>query len=464
MVTILKDILMEEIAAAVTLPIGVNNAVCENQMEITCLKLMTDTTTILISETMIDDLPPTKCTSQIVQIEGIVGDASLDCLVPEPSRISDGSSSADSEFIDVTSNSDLSSSNIELIAGPVLEDIVVNVNVSSTVVEAEIKGRKRSIYLLDYFPLWGSVSIKGRRDEMEDTVMAVPRFFELPLRLVTGNRIIDGLDPNSIRMPAHFFGVYDGHGGAQVADYCRERIHLALIGELQRIKESLSEDSENGWKMHWEKAFVDCFQKIDDEVGGKEEPLAPEAVGSTAVVAVILSSHIIIANCGDSRAVLCRAKLPMALSIDHKPDRPDEYARIEANGGKVIQWNGYRVSGVLAMSRSIGDRYLKPWVIPEPEVTIIPRSKEDDCLILASDGLWDVLSNEEACDAARRRIAYWYKKNGVSACTHKGEKADLAAQAAADYLSKLALQKGSTDNISVIVVDLKAQRKLKTKS
>lgn len=92
--------------------------------------------------------------------------------------------------------------------------------------------------------------------------------------------------------------------------------------------------------------------------------------------ALICSSHIIVANCGDSRAVLYRGKEPMSLSVDHKPNREDEYARIEASGGKVIQWNGHRVFGVLAMSRSIGDRYLKPWIIPEPEVMFIPGQEK----------------------------------------------------------------------------------------
>ncbi|KAJ6803115.1 putative protein phosphatase 2C 53 [Iris pallida] len=350
--------------------------------------------------------------------------------------------------------------------------------------EAEARGGRasgsgngaRSVYLMDYSPLWGSTSICGLRPEMEDAVAAVPRFFELPMRMVAADRVLDGLDPSSIRLPAHFFGVYDGHGGAQVADYCRDRIHSALVEELQRARADGS-----GEQKQWERAFVECFRQVDDEVGGKarrtaggggddgssvlSDPVAPETVGSTAVVAVVCSSHIIVANCGDSRAVLCRGKQPVALSVDHKPNREDEYARIEAEGGKVIQWNGYRVLGVLAMSRSIGDRYLKPWIIPVPEVKIIPRTKEDECLILASDGLWDVMSNEEACDAARRRILHWHKKNGGSSTSSsRGEEADPASQAAADYLSNLALKKGSKDNITVIVIDLKAQRKFKTKT
>lgn len=183
------------------------------------------------------------------------------------------------------------------------------------------------------------------------------------------------------------------------------------------------------------------------------------------MVAVVCSSHVVVANCGDSRAVLCRGKEPVPLSLDHKPNREDEYARIEALGGKVIQWNGYRVLGVLAMSRSIGDRYLKPYIIPVPEVTVVARARDDECLVLASDGLWDVLSNEEVCDAARKRILLWHKKNAAAAVARgsDGGSPDPAAQAAAEYLSKLALQKGSKDNITVLVVDLKAHRKFRSK-
>jgi protein phosphatase 2C len=107
---------------------------------------------------------------------------------------------------------------------------------------------------------------------------------------------------------------------------------------------------------------------------------------------------------------------------------------------------------------------LKPWIIPEPEVMFLPRARDDECLILASDGLWDVMSNEEACEVARKRILLWHKKNGAASLVERGTGIDPAAQAAADYLSMLALQKGSKDNISVIVVDLKAQRKFKNKS
>ncbi|KNA22675.1 hypothetical protein SOVF_032330 [Spinacia oleracea] len=342
-------------------------------------------------------------------------------------------------------------------------------------------------------PLWGFTSICGRRPEMEDALAVIPCFQKLPMKIMGEDQILNGMS-QSLSQTAHFYAVYDGHGGSQVANYCRDRLHVELAEEIEIMKRGTQNGSflDNSG-VQWEKAFSRTFHKIDAEVGGVRqahaggnddvsetslEPIAPETVGSTAIVAVVCSTHILVANCGDSRAVLCRAKAPMPLSVDHKPDRKDELDRIEAADGKVIQWNGYRVFGVLAMSRSIGDRYLKPWIIPDPEVMVIPRSKDDDCLILASDGLWDVLTNEEVCEAARRRILLWHKKNGgggggssgssssgsMMPSLERGKSVDQASQAAADYLAKLALQKGSKDNITVIVVDLKPHRKLKCKT
>ncbi|KAL6008120.1 hypothetical protein ACLOJK_033626 [Asimina triloba] len=226
----------------------------------------------------------------------------------------------------------------------------------------------RRVLELDCLPLWGSVSMCGRRPEMEDAVAVEPRFLKIPLRLLVGDGAVDGMDQHLSLSTAHFFGVYDGHGGAQVANYCRERVHLALVEEVENLQDGEGCGSSD-WHSQWEKAFTNCFLKVDAEVGGRVgrggvgskgdaseerlEPIAPETVGSTAVVAVVCASHIIVANCGDSRAVLCRGKEPLPLSVDHKPNREDEYERIEAAGGKVIQWNGHRVFGVLAMSRSI---------------------------------------------------------------------------------------------------------------
>lgn len=87
----------------------------------------------------------------------------------------------------------------------------------------------------------------------------------------------------------------------------------------------LSDDTmKDTCQEQWRKACTNCFLKIDAEVGGKAsvESVVPETVGSTAVVAIVCSSHIIVANCGDSRAVLCRGKEPIALSVDHKVRDP----------------------------------------------------------------------------------------------------------------------------------------------
>ncbi|KAG7988691.1 hypothetical protein I3843_03G200400 [Carya illinoinensis] len=338
----------------------------------------------------------------------------------------------------------------------------------------------QNIFEQNCIPLWGFTTICGRRLEMEDAVSVVPQFLQVSPRMLSDDHVSDGMNGHFCNSTAHFFGVYDGHGGSQVANYCHERLHLALVEEIESTKRSLCDGSiGNSWQDLWKKAIFNCFLKVDAEVGGVQgnngsnteaseatsKPITPETVGSTAVVAILCSTHLIVANCGDSRAVLCRGKAPIPLSVDHKPNREDEYARIETAGGKIIQWFGFRVFSVLATSRSIGDRYLKPWIIPDPEVMLIPRNKEDECLILASDGLWDVMTNEEVCDVARKRILVWHKKHGNTLPAKSGrDGADLAAQAAAECLSRLALKKGSKDNITVIVIDLKAQRKFKRKT
>ena len=98
-----------------------------------------------------------------------------------------------------------------------------------------------------------------------------------------------------------------------------------------------------------------------------------------------------------------------------------------------------------------GDRYLRPWIIPVPEVTFMTRTDEDECLILASDGLWDVMTNEEAGEVARRLLRRRRRSlmtDGVS-----------PAQAVANNLTEIAIGRNSSDNISIIIVDLKSKKK-----
>lgn len=109
---------------------------------------------------------------------------------------------------------------------------------------------------------------------------------------------------------------------------------MALVEEIESTKRCSSDGSSgNSWQDLWKKAICNCFLKVDAEVGGVHQwnngsntesseatpkPITPETVGSTAVVAILCPTHLIVANCGDSRAVLCRGKAPIPLSVDHK--------------------------------------------------------------------------------------------------------------------------------------------------
>ncbi|XP_061998410.1 probable protein phosphatase 2C 8 [Rosa rugosa] len=286
---------------------------------------------------------------------------------------------------------------------------------------------------------YGVVSVAGRRREMEDAVRAEVGF------------AVDG--------KYDFFGVYDGHGGADVARVCRERFHevVAEAVEMEVVKGVKEE-------VDWERVMEGCFRKMDEEVNGIS---VAKTVGSTAVAAVVTEEQVVVANCGDCRAVLSRSSgtIALALSSDHKPDRADELERIEAAGGRVINWNGSRVLGVLSTSRSVGDQYLRPYVISKPDVTVTKRTEEDEFLILASDGLWDVISNEVACQVVKkvlqgrimtRRIINHDRDHVLLNYERPPDSATSSRiSEAAAVLAELAMARGSKDNISVIVVDLR---------
>ncbi|XVF49116.1 hypothetical protein PTKIN_Ptkin03bG0242500 [Pterospermum kingtungense] len=193
---------------------------------------------------------------------------------------------------------------------------------------------------------WGFTSVIGRRREMEDAVAVIPAFMSRTCDHVGGCTAPGSRTSDEIS-PLHFFGVYDGHGGSQVAKFCAERMHGVISEEWDREVVGSSE-----WQRRWEVAFSSSFEKTDNEV--LTAAVAPDMVGSTAVVVVLSGCQIITSNCGDSRAVLCRGTETIPLTVDQKPDRQDELMRIEREEGKVINWNGARVFGVLAMSRAIG--------------------------------------------------------------------------------------------------------------
>ncbi|KAL8063997.1 hypothetical protein ABFX02_01G062900 [Erythranthe guttata] len=277
---------------------------------------------------------------------------------------------------------------------------------------------------------YGHVSMMGRRRAMEDKVTVAP--------------------PGWMAGEYYFFAVYDGHGGDQVAEKCGEKMHTCLARHIEKAKKLPEERS-----IDWEKVMVDCFSSMDEELDrndgapeqGDDGPAAAAAyknMGSTAAVVLVGKEEMVVANCGDSRAVLCRGGVAVPMSTDHKPDREDEKERIEAAGGEVINYNGWRVQGVLATSRSLGDQYLKPYVTSVPEVSVVRRSDSDEFLVIATDGLFDVVTNEAACEVVKRCL-----DNNTRNRRH-----EAGASHASTLLAELAIAKGSRDNISVIVVQL----------
>jgi protein phosphatase 1L len=163
--------------------------------------------------------------------------------------------------------------------------------------------------------------------------------------------------------------------------------------------------------------------------------------GTTAVCAVIqkgtAEDTLTIAHVGDSRGVLCRAGYAVAVTEDHKPDLESEKKRIEALGGFVSFIGCWRAMGILAMSRAIGDLFLKPYVSAEPDVTSMPLKDDAEFLVIASDGVFDVFDNDQVVQIVR-----------------SAENPEQAAQ----LLTNSAFAAGSLDNITAVVIALRGYK------
>ncbi|CAI9772088.1 unnamed protein product [Fraxinus pennsylvanica] len=298
---------------------------------------------------------------------------------------------------------------------------------TSYVEDISVSGGERKLESLASGLRYGYISVMGRRRTMEDAITVAPRWMA-------------GTD-------YAFFAVYDGHGGSTVAEKCSKKLHKYLEKHIEMEKKL-----PLGKEFDWKKVMGECFRSMDNEVleeGGRSggvETAEWRKVGSTAVVVLVGKEGLVVANCGDSRAVLSRGGVAVPLSCDHKPDRQDEKGRIEAAGGRILNWNGWRVEGILATSRSLGNYCLRPFVIFEPEVNVQKRIGSDDFLIIATDGLWEVVYNEVACQVVRKCL-----RRNRSQFSHRGD----GTTEAATILAELAIAKGSRDNISIIVVQLK---------
>ncbi|CAJ1417882.1 unnamed protein product [Effrenium voratum] len=174
-----------------------------------------------------------------------------------------------------------------------------------------------------------------------------------------------------------------------------------------------------GWLRNQVMMKMALLRKLES----KAPSLAPDAaaadnVGCTAVCVLLTDQEIVCANAGDSRAVLCRKGQPVALSQDHKPNDAEERRRIEAAGGRIEEIPvgarvHHRVNGNLNLSRSIGDLEYKKnremghehqMICSTPDIIRLPRGKDDDFIVLACDGVWDVKSSEEVCTYFDKRL------------------------------------------------------------
>ncbi|KAK6134631.1 hypothetical protein DH2020_031641 [Rehmannia glutinosa] len=213
------------------------------------------------------------------------------------------------------------------------------------------------------------------------------------------------------------FAIFDGHLSRDIPDYLRSHLFNNILNE------------PDFWTAT-EKAIRRAYRITDSTILEKAKDLGKG--GSTAVTAILINCQkLVVANVGDSRAVICKNGVAKQLSVDHEPEK--ERKTIEDKGGFVLKFPGDvpRVDGQLAVARAFGDKSLKEHLSSEPDVAVDVIDDETEFMILASDGIWKVMSNQEAVNCIR----------------------DIKdARKAAKHLNEEALARNSTDDISCIVV------------
>jgi len=215
-----------------------------------------------------------------------------------------------------------------------------------------------------------------------------------------------------------FFSLYDGHGGTDPVKYVKDRMP-DLLSKLISKEEKI------------ENALINAFHKIDEELKFCDS----ENTGTTACVVLILVENgirvIYSANVGDSKVVLVSFDEVKQLSYDHKCSDLAEVERVKRSEG--IVFNG-RVFGQLVLTRALGDHGLKKYgVISTPYVNRVEVEDKNKFLIIASDGVWDVVSEEDVLNISKQ------------------------IESAEEYVNKIvktAVKKGSKDNISCIVIKI----------
>ena len=240
--------------------------------------------------------------------------------------------------------------------------------------------------------------------------------------------VIERIGKTKSGSPVSYYGVFDGHGGFEASQYCADRLSLYIRNEPN------FPDGDIGGAMH------DSYMKIDEDFIATGKP-----DGTTVCTCIVVGGEkIYCANTGDSRAIVVkRGGGTFAMSKDHKPGDPDETKRITDLGGTVVYWGRWRVESVLAVSRAVGDSSLMPYITAEPDVVEKDIEEDDLFLVIASDGVWDVLESD--------RVGKFVFQNTVD----EGKTDDELLRWIGRKLCVEAGDCGSGDNVSVVVVDLK---------
>ncbi|KAH0574212.1 Serine/threonine-protein phosphatase 2C [Spironucleus salmonicida] len=246
------------------------------------------------------------------------------------------------------------------------------------------------------------------RKTMEDATVMVDRFGNAP---TTG-----------------YFAVYDGHGGPEAARTAAESVHKILAEEAakQQPQEVLDFDT-----LDFALAANNAIQRADQ----LQKQRGHVYVGCTACCLVVSKLKYLIMNVGDSRSVLSRRGQAIRLSKDHKATDAEEQERIKKAGGAVV---GGRVNGFISVSRALGDHCIKQLVISDPQVADVARDPTDQFVIVGCDGVWDVLSDQQAVEICLKVL-----------------KDTQSPQRAAAELKNAALRANTQDNVSVLVLVLK---------
>lgn len=182
------------------------------------------------------------------------------------------------------------------------------------------------------------------------------------------------------------FAIFDGHLGDTVPAYLQKHLFSNILKE------------ENFWTDP-RTSITNAYERTDQAILSHNPDLGRG--GSTAVTAILIDGRkLFVANVGDSRAVLSKRGLAIQMSTDHEPNT--ERGSIEDRGGFVSNMPGdvARVNGQLAVSRAFGDKNLKSHLRSDPDIRSDDVSPDAELVILASDGLWKVMSNQEAVDIA----------------------------------------------------------------